>query len=166
VRILIHDRHPIPYINPMKTLLASLVFAALLCGSASAADKTFPDTRASEPAVMGGYPGYNAKTAAAFVEFMSPPTHRRLLEAYAGKTANPAFASYAAREIAKNEKLGVDLVAGFEKLAADAVKAKDTRAATYRRAAEKLAQQAKESGLRADVQTAVADALKALEEAK
>lgn len=147
----------------MKTLLASLVFAVLLCGSVSAAEKTFPDTRAGELSFIGGYPGYNAKVAEAFVEYMTPPTYRRFLTAYAGMAPDPRFATYAARELATNKKKAEGAIAGFEQLAADAAKAKDARASIYRRAAEKLTQQAKESGLRADAQSAVVDALKALE---
>jgi hypothetical protein len=146
----------------MKTLLATIL-AVLLCGSAFAGEKIFPDTLAGELSFTGGYPGYDAKVVESFVEYMRPPTYRRLLEAYAGKAPDSRFAPYAAREIATNKKKGAAIVAGFEQLAADAVKAKDSRASIYRRAAEKLAQQVKEKSIRLDAQTAVADALKALE---
>lgn len=87
-------------------------------------------------------------------------TFRELLKEYC--SGAPAEAAYKVKYF-KQGTLGTELLAQMQQLADESTKAKDPRAAIYRRALEKLTQQLKESGVRRDAQDAVADMLKALE---
>lgn len=135
----------------MKTITA-LLLAVLLCGSSFAAEKAFPDT----------FPSGSSKDivdrAAATGSKDAPITYRLLLTGFSTTRGSGVVQFWI-----KNPKIAAATIAGLQQLADEATKAKDGRAATYRRAADKLTEQLKDNAVRQDAQSAVADALKALD---
>lgn len=153
----------------MKSLTLVLL-TALLCASTFAAEFPNDAAKTSMPDVRRKATMAEEKSFRAFQEYCMTPgvgySTRKLIDAYLGRAPDPMFTTFTLRWMATNPKLMQSWIDGFTKLAVDAAKAGDTRATIYQRAADKLAMQAKESGVRQDAQAAVADALKALDQKK
>lgn len=116
---------------------------------------SFPD---NSPQV----PSQSIQGHEAVISTSQPLTYRSLLDAYSSGGKPAAVVRF----WKSNPMIAQGTLAGLQQLAADANKANDPKARTYTRALDKLTQQLNEAGVRSDAQSAVADALKAIDESK